>query len=158
MDHGSWIMDRFFIRSQSSLIFILSYLSFSSAIFSIVLHSFSGKPSFIPSLLALSAPIGNRLFFSFSSCINLRGDSGQKHVTGCLSRIPENRLLIESDVEDPQSVPSGLQQIGEFIASKKKWTEEETKRRLAENMDSANVTHYSWVCWFILLYILFLFS
>jgi TatD DNase family protein len=96
----------------------------------IMLHSFSGSPDLAQQLVKLPR-IGNRLYFSFSSLINGRSPKMMERIKA----IPEDRILLESDVHDVDQVDQGMSEILEACSRIKSWTLEETTERVKSNTD-----------------------
>jgi Tat protein secretion system quality control protein TatD with DNase activity len=62
----------------------------------VCLHSFSGPAETIKQYIAPSVPC--EVFFSFSTTINSWSEGGDGKVEAALRAVPEDRLLIESDL------------------------------------------------------------
>ena len=76
---------------------------------SIGLHSFSGTAHDVKQLLALPS-CGERLYFGFSHTVNVAmgggpGTDGHNSLLAAIRAVPTNRLLVESDVDDPGRAP-----------------------------------------------------
>jgi TatD DNase family protein len=94
----------------------------------IMLHSFSGSPDLARQLVRLPR-IGDRLYFSFSSAINGRSPKMMDRIRA----IPDDRILLESDVHDIDQVDQGMSDILEACSRVKNWTMEETVDRVKSN-------------------------
>ncbi|KAI3661226.1 hypothetical protein MP638_005663 [Amoeboaphelidium occidentale] len=94
----------------------------------IMLHSFSGSPGMLQQLIKLPH-VGNRLYFSFSKVINLR----YKNIEEIILSVPNDRLLLESDISDIEAIPQCLIDIAELIAKAKGWSLDEVEEKINEN-------------------------
>lgn len=66
----------------------------------IYLHAFGGAPGTVEQLIR-DRYFGDRLYFGFASCINLKSPKTK----AAIAKVPKNRLLLESDRSSP--LPSG---------------------------------------------------
>ncbi|KAJ3189431.1 hypothetical protein HDU85_003061 [Gaertneriomyces sp. JEL0708] len=92
-------------------------------------HSYSGSVDIILQLVRLPR-IGRRFYFSFSSAINSRSPK-------TLSRIrcvPDNRILIESDLHDPAGMDAQIWKSCELVAEAKGWSMMECAQKVAKNV------------------------
>ncbi|KAI9033423.1 hypothetical protein DFJ74DRAFT_601286, partial [Hyaloraphidium curvatum] len=94
----------------------------------IMLHSFSGKPEVLAQLLnKLPKETASRLYFSFSP-LNLRHGA-----PACLSGVPQDRILLESDVHHPAEVDAAMWTVCGAVAGALGWTREECAKRTGQN-------------------------
>jgi TatD DNase family protein len=97
---------------------------------SIMLHSFNASSDMIKRLIKLRG-IGNRLYFSLSTA-NLRS----KKFHDMLQSIPADKILIESDCHDINSVDDSMQSILEKLALAKGWDIDTAVSILSNNTDN----------------------
>jgi Tat protein secretion system quality control protein TatD with DNase activity len=95
-----------------------------------VLHSFSGSSDLLVQLIKLKG-LGARLYFSFSSLVNLR--LSKKKLDSQLEAVPCNRILIESDVHCATQVDSAMLKVFQVVCEVKQWSEEQGIEQLREN-------------------------
>ena len=84
----------------------------------IYLHAFGGAQGTVEQLVR-SKRYGERLYFGFASCVNLRSSKWR----GAISAVPERRLLVESDRSDAKTSPIAqeLTQMLSLFAEVKGW-------------------------------------
>ncbi len=93
----------------------------------ICMHSYSGAADNIKPYISLKVP--SKVFFSFSIVINSRyADWAEK-----VKAVPDNRLLVESDLHDASLIDQHIQEAIEFLAQAKGWSIEDTVHRLHAN-------------------------
>jgi TatD DNase family protein len=95
---------------------------------SIMLHSFSASSQISDALVKLPS-IGSRFYFSFSHLVNSRSPK-------CLERIkaiPEDRILLESDVHSTLAVDEAMNQIIDLVSLARSWTRDYTIERTVQN-------------------------
>ena len=97
----------------------------------IMLHSFNASPDMIKRLLKIKA-IGHKTFFSLSYAVNFRS----KNFTNMVSTIPDDKILLESDCHDINSVDSYMQDILQSVANAKGWDLAETASIVSRNTSS----------------------
>ncbi|KAJ3048722.1 hypothetical protein HK097_010260 [Rhizophlyctis rosea] len=97
----------------------------------ILLHSFSGSPQMITSLLSLPVPFSRRIFFSFSHAINTRSAKFADRIKA----VPDDRILIESDLHDASLVDRAMWEGLKMVAGVKGWTLEECVERVKGNVE-----------------------
>ncbi|KAJ3325806.1 hypothetical protein HDU76_013076 [Blyttiomyces sp. JEL0837] len=97
---------------------------------SIMLHSFAGSPDVIARIMRLPKPISTRFYFSFSSTIN--GRTMDKTIER-ISLVPDDRILIESDLHSADVVEDACLKACEMVAKAKGWGLEETAIRTSDN-------------------------
>lgn len=102
-----------------------------------MLHSYGGSADLVKGLLAIHAPsacmaesIGRRLFFSFSTAI---GDKVRDKMKERIAAVPDDRLLVETDLIDTQRMNEALCDIIEVVAEVKLWSVPETIDRTWAN-------------------------
>lgn len=78
----------------------------------IFMHSFGGSAECAGRLLRTS--FGSRVFFGFSAAVNLRSPRRARQV---IPAVPEDRLLLESDLESAGKVGDDLLKMLEFMAA-----------------------------------------
>jgi len=98
----------------------------------VCLHSFSGPAETVKQYIAPSVPC--EVFFSFSTTINAWSESGDGKVEAAVRMVPDNRLLMESDLHTAGDRMDGyLEAIVRKICEVKGWELEEGVRRLGAN-------------------------
>ena len=97
----------------------------------ICMHSYSGPVEQLR--LFLDPTVPSDIYFSFSSVINLQGPTPHK-VLDVIKSLPENRLLIESDLHTAGAqMDALLEDVTRTICHEKGWSLEQGVQRLAEN-------------------------
>jgi len=94
----------------------------------IMMHSFGGTTDAMKRMINLKG-IGRRVYFSFSTGINMRSPKTE----GVIENIPSDRLLIETDIDTPIHVEEQLQSICSIVARVRGWTHEQTASIIKEN-------------------------
>jgi TatD DNase family protein len=94
----------------------------------IMMHSFSGSQEIAKALLQLKG-IGSRFYFSFSYVVNSRSLKLKQNI----AVIPEDRILLESDVHSVLQVDEAMRLIIEFISSCKGWDIDTTIQKTTQN-------------------------
>jgi len=74
---------------------------------------------------------GPRFYFGFSHYVNEKS----KKTLDVLKAVPGDRLLLESDLEDPAQRESDLMKMAEIIARARSWTLEEVLDKTYENAE-----------------------
>ncbi|KAF5252619.1 hypothetical protein FANTH_2514 [Fusarium anthophilum] len=98
----------------------------------ICLHSFSGKSDAVRQYLKPSIPA--KIFFSFSKTNNLRSDEERKKAEDAIRLVPDNRILVESDLHTAgERMDSELEEMYRVICEIKRWGLEEGVGKIAEN-------------------------
>ncbi|KAI7907612.1 uncharacterized protein BX663DRAFT_491449 [Cokeromyces recurvatus] len=82
------------------------------------LHSFGGAPATITQFLELK---GFEIYVSFSVCINARLLPAKKLIE-LIKIVPEDRLLIESDLNSPNGIDICMVEIAKIVAEARGWT------------------------------------
>ena len=93
----------------------------------ICLHSYSGAQDMVNLWTKANTPAD--MFFSFSQVINGRYDRWEEVV----KRVPDDRILIESDYHDARLIDSSLQEALDFVCKAKGWSDEEGREVLERN-------------------------
>lgn len=88
---------------------------------SAALHSFSGSAHQVREFLRLETPV----FFGFSTTIGFRDDA--------IRAVPADRLLAESDAEDPVEATRATRAVVALIAEARGWSPAEAADRLTAN-------------------------
>ncbi|KAJ3311334.1 hypothetical protein HDV04_004142 [Boothiomyces sp. JEL0838] len=84
---------------------------------SIMMHSFTASLEIAKQLIKLPR-IGKRFYFSFSHFVNARSPKTIDKIKG----IPDNRILIESDIYDTVMVDDAMKKIVGLVSEAKGWT------------------------------------
>lgn len=95
----------------------------------IMLHSYTGSPDIIRNLISLPKHYGERFYFSFSKFVNARTNRFRDVVAA----VPDNRLLVESDMHSLDLVETDMLEIVKVVADIKGWSLEETAERTTQN-------------------------
>ncbi|KAJ3319019.1 hypothetical protein HDV06_006771 [Boothiomyces sp. JEL0866] len=95
---------------------------------SIMMHSFTASLEIAKQLIKLPR-IGKRFYFSFSHFVNARSPKSLEKING----IPDDRILIESDIHDTSMVDEAMEKIITLVASAKGWSVEETVNLTTQN-------------------------
>lgn len=96
------------------------------------LHSFSGPAETVKQYLAPTVPC--EIFFSFSTTINTWSESGSGKVEAAVNAIPDNRILMESDLHTAGDRMDGyLEDITRKLCQVKGWELEHGMRQLRRN-------------------------
>ncbi|KAG5800575.1 hypothetical protein H9Q69_000462 [Fusarium xylarioides] len=98
----------------------------------ICLQSFSGKSDAVKQYLKPFIPA--KIFFSFSKTNNLRSDEERKKAKDAIRLVPDNRILVESDLHTAgERMDSELEEMYRVICEVKGWGLEEGVEKIAEN-------------------------
>ncbi|KAF2207837.1 hypothetical protein CERZMDRAFT_50430 [Cercospora zeae-maydis SCOH1-5] len=98
----------------------------------ICLHSFSGPAETVKQYIAPSVPCD--IFFSFSTTINAWSEDGQGKVEAAVKAVPDDRILIESDLHTAgERVDHYLEEGVRKICQVKEWDLKGGVGRLARN-------------------------
>jgi Tat protein secretion system quality control protein TatD with DNase activity len=73
------------------------------------------------------------IFYGISEVVN--GRKSEKDWISLIQKIPDNRILAESDLGDPILSGIALERAYSMISKAKGWTAEETKIKVQENFD-----------------------
>ena len=89
----------------------------------VMLHSYGGSPEQVPGFAGIGGDaedaIGKRIYFSFSAAI------ARKTPEKTLQRIaavPDDRVLVETDLEDASGMNDALAEITVMVAKAKDWS------------------------------------
>ncbi|KAM5367532.1 hypothetical protein BFJ70_g7662 [Fusarium oxysporum] len=98
----------------------------------ICLHSFSGKSDAVKQYLKTSIPA--KIFFSFSKTNNLRSDEERKKAEDAINIVPDNRVLVESDLHTAgERMDNELEEMYRMICEVKGWGLDEGVGKIADN-------------------------
>ena len=86
------------------------------------MHSYGGSPDTLTGLLRLSNGAGRRFYFGFSYFVNSRN---RDKTLRCIQKVPDDRLLLESDLSSPGEAYTALSGMVDLIAQAKGWSWEE---------------------------------
>ena len=103
----------------------------------VYMHSWGGKIGMLESYVKMKK-FGDRFYFGFSSFANLRQNCHK--TSAVIAAVPDDRLLLESDLEDPSDVPEALHQMLHVMAEAKGWSVEETARITMRNAEVPNAS------------------
>ncbi|KAI8979471.1 TatD family [Mycotypha africana] len=93
------------------------------------LHSFGGAPATVKQFLELK---GFEVYVSFSVCINARHTPAKK-LLELIKAVPDDRLLIESDINKPDGLDICMMEISKIVAYAKGWTLKQTAETTKKN-------------------------
>lgn len=96
----------------------------------IFMHSFGGSEEFLRQLTKMKK-YGDRFYFGFSSVINLRSPKTQS----VIRTVPNDKLLLESDLCDPTRAEDELRVMLAIIADIKGWSVRDAARITRENAE-----------------------
>ncbi|CAO3666098.1 hypothetical protein G6F70_002922 [Rhizopus microsporus] len=82
------------------------------------LHSYGGSPATIHQFMQLN---GFKIYISFSAVINARLLPTEKFIE-LIKAVPEDRLLIESDLNSPKGLDTCMIEIIKIIAQTRQWS------------------------------------
>ncbi|KAK5138484.1 hypothetical protein LTR08_000070 [Meristemomyces frigidus] len=98
----------------------------------VCLHSFSGPAETVRQYVAPAVP--TEVFFSFSTTINAWADDGNGKVEAAVRAVPDDRVLVESDLHTAGERMDGYLEAGvRRICEVKGWEVEDGVRRLGKN-------------------------
>jgi len=95
----------------------------------VIFHSYSGSPDMINSYLKIPS-IGDKLYFSFSEVINMRAET---KTIAAIQKVPEERLLIESDHISHGIAYCNMLSILDIVANARGWTRDYTAKLTTNN-------------------------
>lgn len=116
------------VQSQGHLLQLLQKDHKKAGVVRLCLHSFGGSPATIPQFLQLKA---YRIYVSFSVAINAR--LGPKKLAELICVVPEDRLLLESDLNSPHGIDRGMVSIAKIVAKARNWSLDHTVRQTHAN-------------------------
>jgi Tat protein secretion system quality control protein TatD with DNase activity/ubiquinone/menaquinone biosynthesis C-methylase UbiE len=90
-------------------------------------HSYSGSAETVKALL--KSKVGPRCYFSFSKLINGRSTKFPELVKA----VPEDRIMLESDIHSPEGVDELMMQVCELVALHRGWTLLEAAQKTYSN-------------------------
>lgn len=105
----------------------------------VALHSFSGTADLVRELLRDYTPLGVDLYFGFSHTVNVemnRHNNTQKRrdaLFDAISAVPDDRVLVESDVDDLPSAHRATDRAIALIAAVKGWSLADCANRTSRN-------------------------
>lgn len=100
----------------------------------VCLHSFSGSPQMVSQYLNPAIPV--RVFFSFSTVINLSTAGGESKFPDVVRACPDDRVLVESDLHTAgDEMDRALEDICRRVCDVKGWPLEEGVQRLRKNYE-----------------------
>jgi len=82
----------------------------------VALHSYTGSPDLAVSLLKLPR-VGQGVFFGFSAAVNLKTPAMAAKFKDVVARIPHDRILLESDLDQRRDIPQALGKVCEALAA-----------------------------------------
>lgn len=82
----------------------------------VALHSYTGSPELAISLCRLPR-VGEGIFFGFSAAVNLKTPAMGNKLQEVVARIPYDRILLESDLDERRPIPSALGRVAEALAA-----------------------------------------
>jgi len=97
----------------------------------IYMHSFGGKVGMLNSFVKMKK-YGDRFYFGFSSFTNLRSPKTSQ----VIASVPDDKLLLESDLEDAKEVHGALLRMLQVIADAKGWTLDYAAKKTWENAET----------------------
>ena len=61
--------------------------------------------------------VGEGVFFGFSAAVNLKTPAMGSKMREVVARIPRDRILLESDMDERREIPSALGRVAEALAA-----------------------------------------
>ena len=99
----------------------------------IMLHSYSGSAEQVPQFTRIghgakttARAVGSRLYFSFSAAL---ARASLEKAQARMRAVPDDRILIETDLEDMGNMNAALVDILSIVADAKSWSVDETVER-----------------------------
>jgi Tat protein secretion system quality control protein TatD with DNase activity len=100
----------------------------------VCLHSFSGSPQILSQYLNPAIPL--KVFFSFSTVINLSTAGGETKFPDVIRACPDDRLLVESDLHCAgEDMDRLLEDICRKVCDIKGWSLEDGLQRIRKNYE-----------------------
>jgi Tat protein secretion system quality control protein TatD with DNase activity len=100
----------------------------------VCLHSFSGSPQTVQQYLNPAIPV--RMYFSFSTVINLSTAGGESRFPEVVRACPDDRVLVESDLHCAgEEMDRVLEDISRRVCEIKGWSLEEGLTRIRKNYE-----------------------
>ncbi|KAI9031690.1 TatD family [Phycomyces nitens] len=118
------------VQSQGHLLSLLhkTYKKGDKSSVRLCIHSFGGSPGTIPQFMSVR---GYKIYVSFSMAINSRLPPVK--LNELIKAIPDDRILLESDVNDPDSLDDSLVAIAHKVGTAKGWTIEKVVQQTHSN-------------------------
>lgn len=95
----------------------------------VMLHSYGGSPDIVKSFTSLP----HSLYFSFSSVLCAKSP---KKAAQRVAAVPDDRLLLETDLSEVDSMNEALIDIAHFVADAKGWSIEHTVEQTWSNFET----------------------
>ena len=96
----------------------------------VAMHSFgAGGTDWVKRFLTLPT----RVYFGFSECINHSNSRTEEKLEGNVRAVPDDRLLLESDLDDPTTMDEACERFCGVLAAIKGWSLEDAAARTTEN-------------------------
>ena len=96
----------------------------------VAMHSFgAGGTEWVKRFLTLPT----RVYFGFSECINHSNSRTMEKVEGNVRAVPDDRLLLESDLDDPTTMDEACERFCGVLAAIKGWSLADAAARTTEN-------------------------
>ncbi|KAJ2373180.1 Cut9-interacting protein scn1 [Coemansia sp. RSA 2607] len=95
----------------------------------IMLHSYSGSADMLRQIFC-KGELGKRIYVSFSHFVNGRNVEKSRQ---CIQAVPEDRILVESDLHDVAAAGEALASVIELVSQARGWSADEARERLACN-------------------------
>ncbi|KAJ1914303.1 Cut9-interacting protein scn1 [Mycoemilia scoparia] len=119
------------VKCQGSLLDILRNTPPSCLPPKIMLHSYSGSIESLKDFLSIPGGVGrDRIYVSFSKLVNGRNTEKFAEI---IRAIPDNRVLIESDVDSMDDVDECMAFSENLVAVSKEWSIDECRKKVYEN-------------------------
>ncbi|CAO3576068.1 unnamed protein product [Absidia cylindrospora] len=100
----------------------------AASILRVCLHSFGGKPASLDQFFKWRHV---KVYVSFSIAINAR--LGWKKLSQLIQAVPEDQLLIETDLNSPTSLDHNMVRIASLVAKAKNWSVYDTVMKTRQN-------------------------
>lgn len=101
----------------------------------ICLHSFSGSHSTFQQWMRRNIPA--RVYVSFSVAVNLSTEASRKNFNSMLANVPDDRVLVESDLHTAGAVMDGLlEHMYRRVCTAKGWSLEDGVARIRKNYET----------------------
>lgn len=94
----------------------------------VMMHSFTGSAEFAEQLMRIPQ-LKDKIYFSYSKVINLRSWKCKK----VIKQLPDNRILVESDLHCCTGIEEGLLDMIAVIKSAKNWDINQAKQQIEKN-------------------------
>lgn len=100
----------------------------------LAMHSWGGPPEWVALLSAAAGP-ACPVYFGFSDVVNNRGGETrrQERLQANIRAVPDDRLLLESDLDAPERLDRSLSDICMVVSKVKGWTFERTAHVTSQN-------------------------